>query len=72
MTEAENVTEQRDTLCIDLTLCPRNLMTEADIGMTEHRSKNTLGRSVPVKTMTDIEDDGTSENGSPRPVCIFL
>ena len=44
-------------------------MTEADIGMTEHRSKNTLGRSVPVKTKTDVEEDGTSEDGSPRPVC---
>ena len=48
---------------------PRNLMTEADIGMREHRSKNTMGISVPVKTMTDVEDDGTSEDGSPRPVC---
>ena len=47
-------------------------MTEADIGMTEHRSKNTLGRSVPVKTNTDVEEDGTSEDGSPRPVCITL
>ena len=45
-------------------------MTEADIGMTEHRSKNTLGRSVPIKTKTDVEEDGTSEDGSPRPVCI--
>ena len=44
-------------------------MTEADIGMTEHRSKNTLGRSVPIKTKTDVEEDGTSEDGSPRPVC---
>ena len=44
-------------------------MTEADIGMTEHRSKNTLGRSVPDKTMTDVEDGGTSEDRSPRPVC---
>ena len=44
-------------------------MTEADIGMTEHRSKITLGRSVPVKTKTDVEEDGTSEDGSPRPVC---
>ena len=44
-------------------------MTEADIGMTKHRSKNTLGRSVPVKTMTDVEADGTSEDRSPRPVC---
>ena len=44
-------------------------MTEADIGMTEHRSKNTLGRSVPVKTKTDVEEGGTSEDGSPRPVC---
>ena len=26
--------------------------------MSEHRSKNTLGRSVPLKTMTDKEDDG--------------
>ena len=47
-------------------------MTEADIGMTEHRSKNTLGRSVPVKTKTDVEEDGTSEGGSPRPVCITM
>ena len=46
-------------------------MTEADIGMTGHRSKNTLGRSVPVKTKTDVEEDGTSEDGSPRPVCII-
>ena len=46
-------------------------MTEADIGMKEHRSKNTLGRSVPVKTMTDVEDDGTSEDRSSRPVCIL-
>ena len=45
-------------------------MTEADIGMAEHKSKNTLGRSVPVKIVTDVEDDGTSEDGSPRPVCI--
>ena len=44
-------------------------MTEEDIGLTEHRSKK-KGRSVPVKTMTDVEDDGTSEDGSPRPVCI--
>ena len=44
-------------------------MTEADIGMTEHRSNNTLGRSVPIKTMTDVEEDETSEDGSPRPVC---
>ena len=39
-------------------------MTEATIGMMEHRSKNTLGRSVLVKTITDVEDDGTSEDGS--------
>ena len=45
-------------------------MTEADIGMTEHRSKNTLSRSVSIKTKTDVEEDGTSEDGSPRPVCI--
>ena len=44
-------------------------MTEVDIEMTEHRSKNTLGRSVPIKTKTDVEEDGTSEDGSPRPVC---
>ena len=56
-------------LRIDLTLSSRNVMTEADIGMAEHRSKNTLGRSVPVKIVTDVEDDGTSEDGSPRPVC---
>ena len=30
-------------------------MTEADIEMAEHRSKNTLGRSV--RTVTDVEDD---------------
>ena len=71
MTEADNVTEQRDTLCIDLPFRPLNLMTEADIGMTKHRSKNTLGRSVPVKTMTDVEDDGTSEDRYPRPVCSY-
>ena len=46
-------------------------MTDADIGMTEHRSKNTLGRSVPIKTKTDVEEDGTSEDGSPRPVCTY-
>ena len=46
-------------------------MMEADIGMTEHRSKNTLGRSVPVKTMTDVEDDGISEDGSPES-CLYL
>ena len=40
--------------------------------MAEHRSKNTLGRSVPVNILTDVEDDGTSEDGSPRPVCIIL
>ena len=39
-------------------------------GMTEHKSKNTLGRSVPVKTMTDV-DDGISEDGSPSPVSIY-
>ena len=42
-------------------------MTEADIRMAEHRSKNTLGKNVPVKIVTDVEDDGTSEDGSPRP-----
>ena len=47
-------------------------MTEADIGMTEHRSKNTLGRSVPIKTKTDVEEGGTLEDGSPRPVCIYI
>ena len=40
--------------------------------MTEHRSKNTLGRSVPIKTKMDVEEDRTSEDGSSRPVCIFL
>ena len=40
--------------------------------MTEHRSKNTLGRSVPIKTKTDVEEDGTSDDGSPRPVCIYI
>ena len=44
-------------------------MTGADIGMTEHGSKNTLGRYVPFKTKTDVEEDGLSEDGSPRPVC---
>ena len=39
--------------------------------MTEHRSKNTLGRSVPIKTKTDVEEGGTSEDGSPRPACMF-
>ena len=34
--------------------------------MAEHRSKNTLGRSVPVKIVTDVEDGRTSEGGSPR------
>ena len=63
------MTEQRDTYSLIQPFRPRNLMTETDIGMTGHRSKNTLGRSVPLKTMTDVEDDGTSEDGSPRPVC---
>ena len=36
--------------------------------MAEHRSNNTLGRSVPIKIVTDVEDDGTSEDGSSRPV----
>ena len=35
-------------------------------------AKNTLGRLVPVKTMTDVEDDKTSEDGSLRPVCISV
>ena len=47
-------------------------MTEADIGLTEHRSKNTLGKSVPAKTKTDVVEDGTSEDGSPRPVCTSI
>ena len=68
MMEAGNVTEQRDTYSLIQPFRPLNLMTEADIGMTEHRSKNTLGRSVPVETKTDVEEDGTSEDGSPRPV----
>ena len=70
MTEADNVTEQRDTYSFIQPFRPRHLMTEADIGMTEHRSKNTLGRSVPIKTKTDVEEDGKSEDGSLRPVCI--
>ena len=67
MAEADNVTEQRDTLCIDLTL----LSSKFD-DKRQCRSKNTLGRSVPVKTMTDVhvKDDRTSEDGSPRPVYI--
>ena len=40
--------------------------------MTEHRSKNTLGRSAPIKTKTDVEEDGTSEDGTPMPVCVWL
>ena len=44
-------------------------MTEADIEIAEHRSKNISGRSVPVKIVRDVEDDGTLEDGSPRPVC---
>ena len=40
--------------------------------MAEQRSKNTLGRSVPVEIVTDVEDDGTLEDGSPRPVCIVM
>ena len=64
MTEADNVTELRDTYSLIWPFRPRNLMTEADIGMTEHGSKNILGRSVPIKTKTDVEEDG-----SPRPVC---
>ena len=56
------MTEQRDTYSSIYPFHPRNLMTEADIGMTGHRSKNTLGRSVPVKTKTDVEEDGTSED----------
>ena len=47
-------------------------MTKADIGMTKHRSKNTLVTSVPIKTKTDVEEDGTSEGGSPRPVCSLI
>ena len=39
--------------------------------MAEHKSKNTLGRSVPVKIVTDVEDDRTSEDESPRPVCTY-
>ena len=63
MIEADNVTEQRDAYA-------RNLMKEADIGMAEHKSKNALGRSVLVKTVTDVKDGRTSENRSPRPFCI--
>ena len=70
--EADNVTEQRDTYSLIKHFRPRNSMTEADIGMTEHRSKNTLGRSVPIKTKTVVEEDGTSEDGSPGPVCICI
>ena len=42
------------------------------MGMAEHRSKNTLGRSVLVKIVTDVEDDETLEDGSPRPVCMSI
>ena len=48
---------------------PRNLIIEADIGMAEHRCKNTLDRSVPIKIPTDVEDNGTLEDRSPRSVC---
>ena len=37
------LTEQQVTYSLIYPFRPRNLMTEADIGMTEHRSKNTLG-----------------------------
>ena len=70
MTEVDNVTEQQDTYSLILPFRLRNLMTEADIGMTEQRSTTTLGRSVPIKIKTDVEEDGTSEGGSPRPVVI--
>ena len=33
-------------------------------------SKNTLGRSVTVKSVMDVEDGRTFEDGSPRHVCI--
>ena len=69
MTEADSVTEQRDTFSLIKSFRPRNLIIEADIGMAEHRCKNTLGRSVPVKILTDVEDDGTLEDRSPRSVC---
>ena len=39
--------------------------------MAEHRIKNTLGRCVPVKIVTDVEDDGISEDEFPGPVCIW-
>ena len=66
------VTEQRDTYSLIKPFRPRNLMTEADIRMAEHRSKNTLGKSVPGKIVTEVEDEGTSEDGSPRPVCRIM
>ena len=47
-------------------------MTEADIAVAEHTSKNTLDRSIPVKIVKDVEHDGTSDDGSPMPVCIKL
>ena len=61
------MTEQLGTLSIDLTLSSPKF-DDGGIGIKEHRSKNTLGRSVPVKTMTYVEE--TSEDGSPRPVCM--
>ena len=36
-------------------------MTEADIGMAENGSKNTLEKSVPIKIVMDVEDGRTSE-----------
>ena len=39
---------------------------------SKNRSKRILGRSVPVKIVTDVEADGTSEDGSPRPLCSIV
>ena len=65
---------QRDSttghLFIDLTLSSPKFDDEGGQRTDgTYKSKNTLGRSVPVKTMTDVEDDGTPEDGSPRHVC---
>ena len=48
-------------LPIDLTLSS-NPDDEGGHWNAKHRSKNTLGRSFPVKIVTDVGDDGTSED----------
>ena len=43
-------------------------MKEAVIEMAKQWKENTLGRSVPVKIVTDVEDGRTSEDGSLKSV----